>query len=144
MDYGCGHGELLLHTVRVVGDELLGLISKLHEFEQLEGALGGGLAIEAVHASGKAQELSSSQAAEQSHAFGNDADLALHFYRIVVEIEAQDLDASGTGGEQPGQHLDGRRLACAIGAEEAEELPRGDAEIDSINRNEFSETACQR
>src|SRR4051812_3833274 len=99
MDHSCGHGELLLHSVRVVRDKLFGLVGELHELEQLDGALGGGLAIKTVHASGIAQEFSSGQAAEQSHSFGNDADLALHLDRIRIEIDTQNLDPPGSGGE---------------------------------------------
>ena len=90
---GGGHGQLFLHAVRVVGDQLLGLVGELHEFEQFGGAFGGGLAVEAVHASGEAEELGAGEAAEQRHAFGHDADLALDFDRVRVEIEAEDFDA---------------------------------------------------
>ncbi len=47
----------------------------------------------------------------------------------------------GTGREQPGEHLDGGGFPRAIGAEEAEELSGGDAQVDVVNGHEFPETA---
>ena len=40
------------------------------------------IAVEAVHASGEAQKFGAGEAAEQRHAFGHDADLALDFDRM--------------------------------------------------------------
>ena len=36
-------------------------------------------------------------------------------------------------GRQRAQHLDGGRLACSVGAEEAEDLPRLDRERDLVD-----------
>ena len=101
------------------------------------------IAIEAVHASGEAEELGAGQTAEQRHAFGHDTDLAFHFDRMSVEIEAEDFDASGTGRKQSGEHLDGGGLSCAVRAEETEELSGRDAQVDVVDGNEFSEAAGQ-
>ena len=62
--HGGGERQLLLHAVGIVGDQFLRLIGELHEVEQLGGALGGGIAVEAVHASGEAEELSAGEATE--------------------------------------------------------------------------------
>ena len=56
-------------------------------------------------------------------------------------VEAEDLDAAGGGGEQPGEHLDCGGFAGAVGTEEAEELAGCDGEIDVLNSGEVSETA---
>ena len=62
---------------------------------------------------------------------------------MSIEIEAENFDSPATGREQPGEHLDGGRFPCAIGAEEAEELSGSNAQVDAIDGNEFSETAGQ-
>ena len=94
MNHGCCERKLLLHAVRVVGDEFLRLVRELHELEQLGGALGSGYAVEAIHASGETEELRARKASEESHAFGHDANLAFDFDRMSVEIEAEDFDLS--------------------------------------------------
>ena len=57
------------------------------------------------------------------------------------EVFAEDVDAAGGGGEQAGEHLDGGGFACAVGAEEAEELAGSDGEIDVADCGELAETA---
>jgi hypothetical protein len=141
VDDGCGEGELFLHAVREVGDELLGFAGKVHEFEELFAALESGGVVQAVHLADEAQVFGGGEASEESHAFGNDADLALDFERVRGEIEAEDLNAARGGGEQAGQHLDGGGFAGAVGAEKAVELTLGDVEVDVPHGNEIAETA---
>ena len=135
MNHGSCHGELLLHAVRIVGDQLLGLIGELHEVEQFGRTLGGGYSVEAVHAAREVEELRTGQATEQRHAFGDDADLPLHLNRIFLQIKAEDFDSPGAWREQPGEHFDGGGFARAVGAEEAKELSGGDAQFDIVDRN---------
>ena len=61
----------------------------------------------------------------------------------AVEIDAENFDAAGAGREQAGEHFDGRGFAGAVGAEEAEELSRSDAQIDAVDGHEFAEAAGQ-
>jgi len=129
VDYGGGQGQFFLHAVRVVGDELFGLVGELHEIEKLGSSFRGDFAVESVHAADKIQIFGSGEATEESHAFGNDADLALHFDRVRGEIEAENFDASSGGSEEAGEHFDGGGFASAVGSEEAEELAGCDAEI---------------
>src|SRR3984893_14938151 len=56
MNYGRRHRQLLLHAVRIVCDQLLRLIGKLHEVEQFRAALRRGFAVESVHAPRKIKE----------------------------------------------------------------------------------------
>ena len=141
VDDGCGQGQLLLHAVREVGDELLGFVGEAHEFEQLFAALEGGGAIEAVHLADETEILGGGEAAEEGEALGDDADLALDFKGVCGEVHAEHLNAAGGGCEQAGKHLDGGGLACAVGAEEPEELAGRDAEIDVLHGNEIAEAA---
>ena len=66
---------------------------------------------------------------------------ALDFDGVGDGVQAEDLDGAGGGGEQAGEHLDGGGFACAVGAEEAEELAGSDGEVDVLNGGEFAETA---
>jgi hypothetical protein len=49
---------------------------------------------------------------------------------------AEDVDLAGGGSENTGQHLDRRRLARAVGAQEAEHLAAVDGEADAVDRGE--------
>ena len=144
VDDGGGEGELLLHAVGEVGDEFFLLAGEAHEVEQLLGALVGGGAIEAIHAADEAEVLGGGETAEEGHALGNDADVALELGGVGGEVLAENADAAGGGCEQAGEHLDGGGFARAVGAEEAEELAGGDGEIDILNGGEIAEAAGER
>ena len=91
----------------VIGDQLLGLIGKLHEIEQFGGSLGRGHAVQSVHAAREVQELGSSEPSEERHAFGDDADLPLHLHRMRRQIESENFNSSCAGRKQTGEHFDG-------------------------------------
>src|SRR5208283_456462 len=129
--------------MRVVGDQLLRMIGELHEVEQLSAALGRGLPVQPIHAAGKVQELSSREPAEQSHAFGDDSDLPLHFYRMRREIEPENFDPPRSWRQQPGEHLDRRGFARSVRPQETKELSRRNLQIDAINGQQLSEAASQ-
>src|SRR5580704_14025881 len=143
MNHGRCQGELLLHAVGVVGDELFVLVRELHEIEQLGGAPGGGYPVEAIHSSGETEELSTGETSEQSHAFGHDANLTLDVDRMSVEIEAEDFDLAGTGRQQSCEHLDRGGFPRAVWAEKAEELSGRDAQVDTVDCNQLPEAASQ-
>jgi hypothetical protein len=53
---------------------------------------------------------------------------------VAGNVDAQDLQAPRIGLAEPFEHLDRRRLAGAVGAEQPEDLTAGDAERDAIDR----------
>ena len=65
--------------------------------------------------------------------------------RDVARIDrlAQELGTAFGRGKQPGQHLHRRRLAAAIGAEEAEDLAALDAKADMVDRGEIAKAHGQ-
>jgi len=89
---GGGQGQLLLHAVGKIGDELFVLVGQLHEFEQFLGAKVGGLLIQAVHAADKSKIFRGGEAAEESHAFRYNADLALELESRCTEGLAKNLN----------------------------------------------------
>ena len=115
------------------------LVGQLHEFEQLLGAQVGGLLVQAVHAADEAQILGRGEAAEQRHAFGHDADLALQLEGRCAEGLAENLDGAGAGLEQAGEHLDGGGFARSVGPQEAEELSGRHAEGDIVHGGQRAE-----
>ena len=141
VDYGGGEGQLFLHTVRVVGDELFALIGELHEIEKLGGAFCGSFAIQAVHAADEVEIFGAGEASKESHSFGYHSDLPFDFERSGGEIQAEDFDPARRGREQTGEHFDRGGFSCAVGAEEAEKLSGSDAEIYILDGDELTEAA---
>src|SRR2546428_5222179 len=127
----------------VVGDEGFRAVGKLHEVEQLGGALRCGRAVQPMQPAGKVQMIRSSKTFEQRQAFGNHADLPLYFDRMLFEIESQQANAAGAGCQQACEHLDGCGLACAVGSQKAEELSGAHSEIDPVDSHQFAEAAGQ-
>ena len=62
---------------------------------------------------------------------------------LGVDRLAEQLRLAFRSGQQAGQHLHRRRLAAAVGAEEAEDLAALDREIHLVHRHEVAEPARQ-
>ncbi len=63
----------------------------------------------------------------------HEADLLLEGAPALVRGEAEHLAGTGRGREDAGEHLQGRRLAGAVGPQESYEAPLGDGEADAIH-----------
>src|SRR5438270_886607 len=63
----------------------------------------------------------------------DNSDAALDFEIVVRQLEAKDLDGTAVGGNEAGEHTDGRRFAGAVGAEKAEERAARDLEVDAVH-----------
>src|ERR1700733_14260405 len=138
---GGGHGQLLLHAVRIIGDERFGTIAELHEIEEFGGALRCGLAIEAVHAADEIEIFGAGEPSEKREALRDDADLALHGDRIFFKVDPKNSDAAFAGSEQAGEHFNGGGFTGAVGAEEAEKLAGGYVHLNVVHRGERAKTA---
>ena len=141
VDDGGGERELALHAVGEIGDKLFAVVGEAHEVEEFFGSGARGIGVEAVHAADKGEVFGRGETAEKRHALGDDTDLALERDGVLREVFAEDFDAAGGGGEQAGEHLDGGGFACAVGAEEAEELAGCDGEVDAVDGGEVAEAA---
>ena len=64
---------------------------------------------------------------------GQVADAALDLERLAHRIEAQHLDRAAADLGQAQHHQDGRRLAGAVGPEQAEDLAAADVEVDGVD-----------
>ena len=140
---GGGERQLLAHAVRVVGDEHAGGGVELHQLEQLAAALREGRRRDAVDAGDEGEVLHAGEAVEEREVLGHDADAPLHLHRLGEWVEAEDAHGAGGRAQQPGQALDGGRLAGAVGTEEAVEAPLGHGEVDAVDGDEVAEAARQ-
>lgn len=53
--------------------------------------------------------------------------------RLAGDIDAEDLGMALIDVKQGGQHIDHRRLACTVGAEDSEDLAPTDVKVDMVN-----------
>jgi len=63
--------------------------------------------------------------------------------RVFPDVEALDAHRAGGDLQQPGDHLDGRGLAGAVGAEKTHDLPAGHVEGDALDGLEAAEVLAQ-
>ena len=76
------------------------------------------------------QQLAAGLARVEPGLLERDADPPAHRVGVAGDVDAGDARAARRDRQQRGQHLDGRRLAGAVRAEEAEHLAGLDAQVD--------------
>ena len=70
--------------------------------------------------------------------FEHEIDERLHTFALVHDVETGNGRAPARWARTPRQHADGRRLAGAVVAEEAQDLALGHAEADIIYRTHIT------
>ncbi len=75
--------------------------------------------------------------------FGQITDQFLRRDRIGADIDTADGHVALGRAKEAGDHLHGRRLACAVWAQKAENLATADTETDPVNCGKASETSDQ-
>ena len=69
---------------------------------------------------------------------GHADELADHV-RVSTDVDAEDAGLAAVDRQQGREHLEGRGLAGAVGAEHAEDLAATDLEVDPVDRPEVAE-----
>ena len=116
--------ESLLHALREAADGVPGAVGQAHVVERTVDR-GGGRRRAAIHRPEprvKLQHLPRAQPRLVAEELGQVADLAPR--RTIAERRAEDRRAAARRARQPEEQLHRCRLACAVGAEEAEDLAR--------------------
>lgn len=65
------------------------------------------------------------------------------FRRQTRDVTAFEANLASVGPVQPGDEIEQRRLAGAIGADDADELALGEIEVDRVDRGEAAEAPRQ-
>src|SRR5690606_39194002 len=125
--------------------ELLLLAGEIHEGEQLIAALADRRARQPVHAPDEREVLARGQIVEEREVLRDDADAALDLAGLagVGHVPAEEDDRAAGRREQPREHLDGRGLPGAVGAEEAVERSRLDPQGELVDGAEVVEPASE-
>ena len=88
------------------------------------------LARHAVELGVQAHVLLGGQVGVERRVLEDEADVAPHRVALAVDVEAGDDRRAAGRRDERAEHRDRRRLAGAVGAEEAEDLTRRDLEVD--------------
>src|SRR5262249_18544131 len=126
--------QVLLHPVREVGNERGRRPHEIHQRQQVGRARLERLGGHAVHLSDEAERFGGGEPVEQREILRHDAHPPLDLHRRRRGVEPEDAHVARRGTQQPGEALDGRRLAGAVGAEKAVEAARRHAQIDAVDR----------
>ena len=92
-----------------------------------------------VDAAPEADVLIDGQQLVEREALRHVADTLFHRFRLAADVDAVDERRARRWAQQPAEHADGRRLAGAIAAEEAEDLAALDRERQVVDRDEVAE-----
>jgi hypothetical protein len=76
----------------------------------------------------QAQVLRGGQVAVERRVLEDEADVAADVVSLAHDVVAGDARAARGGAREGAEHVDGRRLAGAVGSEEPEDLAGGDLE----------------
>ena len=79
------------------------------------------------------EQLDQVELVEEARRLELDPDAGLHPARILADVDAVHDRAAGVDGAHPLDHLQGRRLARPVGAEDPEHLALGDLEADPVH-----------
>ena len=129
VDQGQGDREALLLPARKLVDQAGALLLEPdHRQQVVDPRLGGGHVVEPGE---ELQQLGGRQVVEERRRLKLDADDPADRVAAGHGVEPGDADRAGVGGAQALDHLQGRRLSGAVGAEDAEDLPLGDEQVDA-------------
>src|SRR5438093_2740063 len=135
---GAPEAEALLLAAREHGDDPAGDLLELHPLERPSHA-GGELALQPVDPAVEAQVLLDREVAIEPEGLRHVADDGLDPLGLAGDVDPADRGRPLGRREQAAQHADGRGLARAVGAEDAEDLAGGDVERDAVHRREVAE-----
>ncbi len=106
---------------------------KPEALEQHVGALVDLLAAQTVVAGGVNENVAQREVPVEVELLRREPDQAPRLTPIALVVVAEDADRAGARARQADDRVDRRRLARAVGAEEAEELAGADAQRDAVD-----------
>src|SRR5690606_34568620 len=122
--------ELLLPSDRERPDRLVRVPLEPEPVQKRRPSLSDFAPLQAVDAAEQADVLVHGEILIEREPLAHVADVALDRLALGVDVEARDPGDSGGGREKSGEHPDRRRLARAVRAEKAENLPDAHLEGD--------------
>ena len=133
VDEGGGEVEAAFHPTRVGADGAVGGVLEVDDGEELVDALAAGATAQSEEPRLEREQFAAGLDVVEAGLLQGDADAAAHGARLGEDVEAVDTGGAGGGAEEGGEHTDGRRLARAVLAEEAEDGAGSDVEVDPVD-----------
>src|SRR5207248_4660112 len=124
------HEGLDQHHLALVSGRVLAELATGIELEAVDELLEIGVIDTSTQMGEVLEDLPARQIGIESRLTGHVADEALGLQRLLPAIESGDSRRAGVGVQESHQQPDGRRLACAIGAQETEDVALLDLERD--------------
>src|SRR6202521_4692576 len=133
MEQGGGQRHLLAHAARVAGKEVVAAFVQVEELQQRLDPAIAKAALDVVEVTRKLEEFPGAQLVVERRGIRHVPDPGLRSLRLGHDVDARHPGAATGGAQQAHQHLDGGRLAGAVGAQEAEQLPRSHLQIQVLH-----------
>ena len=143
MEHGTPEREPLLPPEGEVAGHAVLFVAELRHFEHPRLACLVPVAHYAVQPGEELDVLAHGQIGVQRELLRHVADPFPDGSPVLAYVEPGDPAGSLRGREQAGEHLDRGGLACAVGPQEAEDLPGADREGDRVDRHEVAEAPGQ-
>ena len=112
--------------------------TEIHQLAQLPQPLVGPLGIEAVQVGEEEQHLARREPLVQPGTRRDETHAAFDLVREFGRAQSLDLGVTARGRQQAQNHADGRRLAGAVGPEQAVNFARADAKREMIDRDDLA------
>ena len=140
VEQGARDRELLLHALAERAGHLVPPIPQAEEPEIALDALGPDRGVQAVEPPEEIEVGDGRQLVVQARRLGQDADPRPDRIGLGADVEAIDRGRAFGRLDERREQPDGRRLARAVGAEQAEELASVDLEVDAADRPAVAES----
>ena len=121
------------HAARVGADAAVRRLAEADALDQVGGALGDLARRDAVQRRLELHQLAAGHEHVERGLLQGDADALAHQVRLGGDVVAGDERAAAGRAQQRDEHPHGRRLARAVGAQEAVDLARSDLEVDAVD-----------
>ncbi|OPZ23512.1 MAG: hypothetical protein BWZ02_03186 [Lentisphaerae bacterium ADurb.BinA184] len=135
VDKGLGEADATGHALGELADGAVAGGAEADHFEELPGAFGAFVGMDAEEGAEEIKRLGGGQVAVEVGFLGKVADAA--FGLDVAGGLAKDDELAARGVEQAEEELDGGGFAGAVGAEQAEDLAAGDREVYAVDGARF-------
>ena len=131
-DEGHRQVEAAAHAAGERRDGLLRRLDEVEPLEQLGGPPPAFALAEMEQIRHQDEVLLAGEEAVHRRELAGDADRGPDRFGLAPDVVAGDLDLAAVGGDQRRQDMDRRRLAGAVRAEQGEDRPGPDLEVDAV------------
>ncbi len=124
--------EAAAHAPGVGGGRFAGGVGQGEPLQQVGGAPAPGAAAQPVQVGHQAQVLLAGEQAVDRGVLAGDADLRAHRVGLADRVVAEDAHPAAVGADERGEDLDHSGLSGAVGAQQGEDGPGGDVQVDAV------------